>query len=72
MNDELVSRLKKAYPTGLVDELDETVLVSEQRDNRIKKVIQTVSRPSKNGPFGLNLAPEKWPPPNPRCAGTRG
>lgn len=43
MTDELEHRLRKAYPNGLLEEVDETVLVSEERDNRIKKVVLTVN-----------------------------
>ncbi len=39
----MVARLRNAYPGGLLNDLDETALVSEERDNRIKNVIQAVT-----------------------------
>ncbi|MBP7430709.1 MAG: hypothetical protein KBC05_14845 [Candidatus Hydrogenedentes bacterium] len=44
MNDDLANRIRKAYPNGLTESLDRSVLDSPERDERIRKVIAAVSQ----------------------------
>jgi hypothetical protein len=42
MNDDLEKRIKRAYPNGLLSDLNKDALNSPERDDRIKNVIEKV------------------------------
>jgi hypothetical protein len=39
MNDDLESRIRRAYPTGLIHELDKSALESADRDDRLRRAL---------------------------------
>lgn len=43
MNSELAIRIKRAYPTGLVCDLDNAALISEEQDERVRAVLSKVA-----------------------------
>jgi hypothetical protein len=43
MNDNLADRIRRAYPGGMIYGMDESALVSKERDSRIRDALQAIT-----------------------------
>jgi hypothetical protein len=71
MSDDLIERLKRVYPTGLVAERNDEALVSDERDDRLSRALQHISGecslavsldPFNKPAYALRLTQKEHPP----------
>lgn len=67
MNENLINKLMKAYPEGVIHARDDNALVSEERDERIRSVLRNIT-----SELSLNVMVDVFDKPNYSLAMTEG